>query len=160
LNDTNNKVIDLIKGRLELGQKKYGGSIPIRGEGGRDNLKESIEEVLDLAVYLGATLLELEEERRKEKQSKEQHNSFKIDVSDIKMILKGLHKQQEEAYMENQLQESANIMTLINGIKSNCNWCHEDDKSIRQLDNPMHNVQKELDEKKPFTKCIEGSNCD
>ena len=152
--DTNTKVVDLIKGRLDMGQKKYGGSIPIRGEGGRDNLKESIEEILDLAVYLGATLLELEEER-KQALKNNKRNLFNINVNDIQTILKGLHRQQEEAYMENQLQESQNIMTLINGIKESAKWNHEDDKRIGQTDNPMHQVDKE-----PFTKCIDGSNCD
>lgn len=166
--DSNAQVIDLIKGRLDLGQEKYGQSIPIRGEGGRDNLKESLEEVLDLAVYLGATLLELQAE--KEKQKKETtKNLYRVDVQDIRLILRGLHYLQEEAYRENQLQVSKDILDLINGIKAGAKWNHEDDKGIGQTDNPMHELPSEriitdtIDEKgirKPYTNCIEGSNCD
>ena len=68
--DTNTKVLRLINARLELGQKKYKGSIPIKGEGGRDNLKESLEEALDMCVYLSATILQLIEERDEKRNSK------------------------------------------------------------------------------------------
>jgi len=160
--DSNARVTDLIKGRLELGQQKYNQSIPIRGEGGRDNLKESLEEVLDLAVYLSATILELQDQREAENQRKKQNlgsNLYRVDVQDIRLILKGLHYLQEEAYKENQLQSSKDILDLINGIKSSCKWDHEDDKGIRQNDNPMHEFQ-DKNAKQPYTKCIEGSNCE
>ncbi len=67
--DTNTKVLSMINKRMEIGQKKYKGTIPIKGEGGRDNLKEAIEEVLDLSVYLSATLLELMEIRDEKRNS-------------------------------------------------------------------------------------------
>lgn len=54
------KVINLIKSRLELGRRRYGGDIPINGEKRRDNLKESIEEAADLSVYVTSLLLEKE----------------------------------------------------------------------------------------------------
>lgn len=57
---TNNKrVMALIKDRLAIGAKRYGKEIPLASEDGRDNLKESLDEALDLAVYLSATILEL-----------------------------------------------------------------------------------------------------
>ena len=68
--DTNMKVLKLINERLELGQRKYKGSIPIKGEGGRDNLKESLEEALDMCVYLSATILELIEARNEKRNTK------------------------------------------------------------------------------------------
>jgi len=55
----NDKILKLIKQRLEDGAKKYGEQVPI--DGSRDNLKESIEELLDLCVYLSAVALELHE---------------------------------------------------------------------------------------------------
>lgn len=55
----NQKILKLIKQRLEDGAKKYGEQVPI--DGSRDNLKESIEELLDLCVYLSAVALELHE---------------------------------------------------------------------------------------------------
>ena len=67
--DTNTKVLSMINKRMEIGQKKYKGTIPIKSEGGRDNLKEAIEEVLDLSVYLSATLLELMEIRDEKRNS-------------------------------------------------------------------------------------------
>lgn len=68
--DTNVKVLRLINKRIELGQRKYKGSIPIKGEGGRDNLKESLEEALDMCVYLSATILELIEARNEKRNTK------------------------------------------------------------------------------------------
>ena len=61
------QVIKRVKERLELGRGKYGGDIPINGEKNRDNLKESIEEVLDLAVYAAALLIEEEKHLNKYK---------------------------------------------------------------------------------------------
>ena len=55
----NQKILELIQQRLESGAKKYGEQVPI--DGSRDNLKESIEELLDLCVYLSAVTLELHE---------------------------------------------------------------------------------------------------
>tara|TARA_X000001382_G_scaffold56505_1_gene38679 strand:+ start:3464 stop:3631 length:168 start_codon:yes stop_codon:yes gene_type:complete len=49
----------MIKQRLDIGAAKYGEQVPI--DGSRDNLKESIEELLDLCVYLSAVALELHE---------------------------------------------------------------------------------------------------
>ena len=74
---TNNKrVLNLVKKRLNLGQEKYGQNIPLAGEGGRDNLKEALEEVFDLVVYLAATLIELNDERfyQNEKQLEKESN--------------------------------------------------------------------------------------
>lgn len=61
----NDKILKLIKQRLEDGAKKYGEQVPI--DGSRDNLKESIEELLDLCVYLSAVALELHEKYRNAK---------------------------------------------------------------------------------------------
>lgn len=52
------RVVKLIKERLELGRTRYGGDIPINGEKHRDNLKEAIEEALDLSVYTASLLIE------------------------------------------------------------------------------------------------------
>jgi|TARA_B100001173_G_C15892957_1_gene506445 hypothetical protein len=55
----NDKILCMIKQRLDVGAAKYGEQVPI--DGSRDNLKESIEELLDLCVYLSAVVLELHE---------------------------------------------------------------------------------------------------
>jgi hypothetical protein len=60
LKENEEKVVDLIKNRLELGRNRYGGDIPINGEKRRDNLKEAIEEAADLSVYVTSLLLEEE----------------------------------------------------------------------------------------------------
>ena len=59
--NNNDRVLLLIKERQEHGQKKYKQHIPMDGEKGRDNLKEALEEALDLSVYLAATILSLKE---------------------------------------------------------------------------------------------------
>ena len=138
----NDKVLNLVKERLELGQKKYGQDIPLKGEGGRDNLKESVEEILDLTVYLGAVLLEVKENRDKERTS----NRKTVSPEEIKMLLKGLHMLYEESYRENQVAYSSKVQDLINSMKSSSNWNETDEKSIGRTE--------------PYTKCIEGSNCD
>ena len=61
----NKKILELIKQRLLIGEKKYGNENVTND--GRDFLKESLEEALDCAVYLAARLLELDE--------KEENNS-------------------------------------------------------------------------------------
>ncbi len=60
---TNQKVIDLIQERLDVGQERYNGNIPFTGTKGRDNLKESLEEALDLAIYLSAEIISILNER-------------------------------------------------------------------------------------------------
>ena len=138
----NDKVLNLVKERLELGQKKYGQDIPLKSEGGRDNLKESVEEILDLTVYLGAVLLEVKENRDKERTS----NRKTVSPEEIKMLLKGLHMLYEESYRENQVAYASKVQDLINSMKSSSNWNETDEKSIGRTE--------------PYTKCIEGSNCD
>ena len=138
----NDKVLNLVKERLELVQKKYGQDIPLKGEGGRDNLKESVEEILDLTVYLGAVLLEVKENRDKERTS----NRKTVSPEEIKMLLKGLHMLYEESYRENQVAYASKVQDLINSMKSSSNWNETDEKSIGRTE--------------PYTKCIEGSNCD
>ena len=139
---TNEQVLNLVKKRLELGQKKYGQDIPLKGEGGRDNLKESVEEILDLTVYLGAVLLEVKQNRDNERTS----NRKTVSPDEIKMILKGLHMLYEEAYRENQVAYAGKVQNLLNSMKSSSNWNESDEKSIGRSE--------------PYTKCIEGSNCD
>ena len=153
---TNDEVIKLIKGRLDMGQETYGQDIPIRGENGRDNLKESIEEVLDLSVYLGATLLELEVERTEALEQARVRKIYKLDVSDIKLVLQGLHKVHQEAYSENQLKHAENVLDLINGIKATSKWCHSDDDAIGQISSHTEEMKK----LQGAEKCIPGSNCD
>ena len=62
----NNKILDLIQERLELGAKKYGK--PNMVSDGRDFVKESLEEILDCCVYVCGKLIEIKEyeiEKRK-----------------------------------------------------------------------------------------------
>ena len=52
------KVMNKIYERLQLGRMRYGGDITLNGEKNRDNLQEAIEESLDLSIYTAALLLE------------------------------------------------------------------------------------------------------
>lgn len=158
---SNDKVLELFKSRLELGQYKYKQDIPLNGEGGRDNLKESLDEVLDLSVYITASILE--------QLNKRKSKSYTVDVHNMQYILKGLHMLHSEAYRENSMATCNEIMELIEALKKGSNWCHEDDKRIGQTDNPinkMHDVSPHDpgdENDNPLTaptKCIPGSNCD
>ena len=64
---SNLKVLQKIQSRLELGNTTFNREIPIDGTYG---LIESLEECLDLAIYLAAKIVELEEKNAKEKYSK------------------------------------------------------------------------------------------
>ena len=57
----NEKLIEKIKERLQVGRQKYGHENVLFDD--RDFLKESLEEALDCAVYLSARLIELDEEK-------------------------------------------------------------------------------------------------
>ena len=59
----NDKILCMLKQRLDVGAVKYGEQVPI--DGSRDNLKESIEELFDLSIYLTAVALELHEKYKK-----------------------------------------------------------------------------------------------
>tara|TARA_R100000329_G_scaffold151455_1_gene147683 strand:+ start:3677 stop:3907 length:231 start_codon:yes stop_codon:yes gene_type:complete len=67
--DNNTKILYLIQERLNKGAKQYGDFVPI--DGSRDNLKEALDEVLDLCVYLSAVVLELHQVYEKEVKEKE-----------------------------------------------------------------------------------------
>tara|TARA_R110002167_G_scaffold42855_6_gene129872 strand:+ start:262 stop:771 length:510 start_codon:yes stop_codon:yes gene_type:complete len=64
----NDKIIDLIKGRLDVGRQTYHQNVPImpRDDITRDNFYEAVEEALDLSVYLSAYMLRLMEERERQ----------------------------------------------------------------------------------------------
>ena len=61
---TNQRVMDLIKKRLEVGQERYNGDIPLTGTKNRDNLNESLEEALDLSIYLAAEIISILDKRK------------------------------------------------------------------------------------------------
>ena len=127
---TNDKVLALLRSRLELGQKKYGQDIPIQGEGGRDNLKESIEESADLAVYLAATLLELENVKNTQTKELGDKNSLNIQPESIRLILSGLHGLYDTQYRNNELDLCTSIDKLIDDIKKTCKWDAKDEEKL------------------------------
>ena len=53
----NSEIIELIKERLDKGQKEYGGDLD--PEDGRDWTLEALEEILDGMVYLAASIIKL-----------------------------------------------------------------------------------------------------
>ena len=62
--ETRKEILKLITRRLDKGAHKYGHQ-DIDVHDGRDWLNESLEEVLDLAVYISAKLLQLKRSERK-----------------------------------------------------------------------------------------------
>lgn len=59
MSNVNEEVVNLVSDRIKLGQKRYGGDIPLND--GRDMIKESLEEILDSCVYLATELIKLRE---------------------------------------------------------------------------------------------------
>jgi len=58
-NGVNDKVIELVTERLNIGQKKYKQDMQLRD--GRDMIQESLEELLDACVYIATELIKLKE---------------------------------------------------------------------------------------------------
>ena len=58
----NEKVLNLIKNRLDTGAKKYGEEILVTDK--RDFIVESLEEILDTCVYLACKLIQLKENEK------------------------------------------------------------------------------------------------
>ena len=129
---TNDKVLALLRSRLDLGQSKYGQDIPIQGENGRNNLKESIEESADLAVYLAATLLELDNKRDTDAKlvTRGSGNNLKIKPKSISFILSGLHCLYNNQHANNQLDICTEIDKLITDIKVTSKWDAEDETTL------------------------------
>ena len=155
----NDKIIELIKARLQKGHDEYNRDVPIRRERNLSNIDEAVDEVLDLVVYLTAYTLELQADREEKK-------STKIEVHDLMYIFKGLHSLHEEAWRDNAQATANEIHDLIIRMKKSCSWTHEDDKKIGQIDNPINKVMDHSphdpgdENDSPYTKCIPGSNCD
>tara|TARA_X000001382_G_scaffold1563_1_gene1902 strand:+ start:21867 stop:22292 length:426 start_codon:yes stop_codon:yes gene_type:complete len=139
---TNDRVLKLVGDRLKLGQKKYGQDIPLNGEGGRDNFKESTEEMLDLVVYLAAVLLEQYDKEKKDRVS----NKKTVQPEELAIIFKGMSMLSSKAFEENQIQYGHKVNDLMKSMKENCNWNEEDEQNLQRTGE--------------FTKCIPGSNCD
>ena len=121
---SNDRVIAMIRERLNLGQERYGQDIPLKGEGGRDNFKESIEEALDMSIYLTATLLE----NADKKENKSERKTWQAE--EVRIILSGLHKLYSSKYAENQLDLCTKIDDIIRSIKKATKWSNEDEKTL------------------------------
>tara|TARA_R100001510_G_C7588068_1_gene158702 strand:+ start:101 stop:529 length:429 start_codon:yes stop_codon:yes gene_type:complete len=139
----NQRVLDFVKNRLDLGQSKYKQAIPLNGEGGRNNLKESLYEMFDLVVYLAAEILELEDKKNKEKASIRKS----IQPDELKIIFSGMQMLSSKAFEENQIQYGHKVNDLIKDMKESCNWTNDDEQSLRERTGE-------------YTSCIPGSNCD
>ena len=59
---SNDKVIALIRKRLDEGNRKFGREMPLDGT---YRLQDALEEALDLSIYLSAKILELRAEETK-----------------------------------------------------------------------------------------------
>tara|TARA_R110002050_G_scaffold49088_3_gene114250 strand:+ start:339 stop:551 length:213 start_codon:yes stop_codon:yes gene_type:complete len=60
----NNKIVILIKERLEHGKREYPEDLNVHD--GRDWLKETLEEILDGMIYTAAKILQIMENRKGE----------------------------------------------------------------------------------------------
>lgn len=57
----NKEIVEAIKERLEHGKKEYPEELDVND--GRDWIQESLEEALDLAVYITAKLLQIQKDK-------------------------------------------------------------------------------------------------
>ncbi len=64
----NDKIMDLIHNRLDIGKAKYGHDNVTND--GRDFVKEALEEVLDCMVYSAAKLIEIQEKKDERKRQR------------------------------------------------------------------------------------------
>ena len=55
----NKEIVELVKSRLEHGQKEYGSDVTLNDP--RDWAEEALEEAIDMIVYLSAELLRIRE---------------------------------------------------------------------------------------------------
>ena len=53
--NNNNEIVSLVEQRLEIGKREYNQQVDVHD--GRNWTQESLEEALDLAVYLSAEIL-------------------------------------------------------------------------------------------------------
>ena len=79
----NEEIQKRIQGRLDLGAKKYGDTISLEDK--RDMVEEGLEECLDLAVYLGCALIQIQHKRHEKKPNS-------ITTYDMTLIMEGLGK--------------------------------------------------------------------
>ena len=61
--NNNEKVLKLLKDRLDQGQREYGQHIPLTGEKGRNNFEESLYEILDSLIYLACEIVTILQNR-------------------------------------------------------------------------------------------------
>ena len=104
----NQKILDLIKTRLEKGALKYGEELD--PSDGRDWIEESIEELLDATVYLTAKLLSIKEREKSdyilvEQTTADEFNqedtpsSLPIDSNEVTMLHSALDDYSASKYM-------------------------------------------------------------
>lgn len=74
----NKDIIKLIQERLEVGRRNYGQDVQL--EDTRDWVDESIDEALDLAVYLAAELVRIKQ--LKVRRDQEEAQDFPLDPYD------------------------------------------------------------------------------
>ena len=80
----NRKILRLVEDRLLVGEKKYGHENVVND--GRDFIKEALEESLDLAVYVAAKLIEIEEKEKQMGRAIDMEN----DIDTLKKEMKEL----------------------------------------------------------------------
>ena len=101
----NKKILELIEERLLVGERKYGHQ-NITNDG-RDFLKEALEEVLDLAVYVSAKLIEIINKEKKMGRAIDHDNRLDDHEHRIKLI---------EDALEEMLQTRVHHVDLVEGV--------------------------------------------
>jgi len=121
----NQKILDLIKTRLEKGAQKYGEELDTND--GRDWIEESIEELLDACVYLSAKLLLIKEKEKSdyifiEKTTADEFNQEEISITlpinpeEVEMLYKALDSYSISRYVDGENKTSKKFRDLASRI--------------------------------------------
>ena len=105
----NKEILDRIKSRLEIGAKKYGEEL--KPNDGRDWVKETIEEILDSCVYLGAKLLLIEE------YEKHEDSRVPINAEEVELVHRALVDQGAGAYVNGENKQAEKFRAVAEKIK-------------------------------------------
>ena len=101
----NNKIIELIQSRLDIGAKKYNEELDIND--GRDWEVETLEELLDACVYLTSRILQLKEKKIEK---------VKLEPKETELIVEALQEMSSNLYISGENEKSTNYSELSSKI--------------------------------------------
>tara|TARA_R100001594_G_scaffold149124_1_gene206052 strand:+ start:583 stop:1008 length:426 start_codon:yes stop_codon:yes gene_type:complete len=123
----NNKIVELIKRRLNVGQKEYGHEIDVND--GRDWLKESLEEQLDSIVYTAAALIQIQKKTitnhgppySMANTSGKKKPPLSLSYNETEMLFTALEEMSSTLYISGENAKSSEYSGLLRKLKKSTN---------------------------------------